>query len=193
MLTGVLDHLLEAFWRLPPVVSGGIAGLFAGPLGVYLLNWWRTRPRFRARVLEEYWRDGTVKLEVENLGADASLKPDIIMTDYTMKGQRRSFLFRIEDECKFPRHQRRVIFAMVQGPGIGMHRTEVSKATLDALQFAWFRTYRIDPTRGRRVRVRLRSGFGVQLGCLQFTYELLRFRLFGKVKDEYPDPMRVDP
>lgn len=94
MSHGVLGRLLEALWQLPPAVSGGLAGFVTGPLGVYLLNLWRNRPRLRLRILEESF-DGKspfVRIEVETLGDDTSLEPDLTMAHYTARTRTRTQL-----------------------------------------------------------------------------------------------------
>src|SRR5438309_586292 len=107
--------MLDALWTLPPAVAGAIAGALAGvvsgPLGVYLLNLYRTRPRLRAWQVREYFHHnpgygGTpgVTFELENLGSETSLSPAVVLSGYTPHGERRRFTFDIDSGRRLPSH-----------------------------------------------------------------------------------------
>jgi len=59
---------------------------------------------------------------------------------------------------------------------------ELPRDEADVLGFLWFKTYTFTPTRGRSLRIRMRSADRVPLGRLRFWLERLWFRLRGKVQ-----------
>ncbi len=52
--------------------------------------------------------------------------------------------------------------------------------------FSWFRVFEFRPRRGPRALVRIRNATLEPLGAVRFTFELIRFRLTGRVQKATP-------
>jgi hypothetical protein len=128
---------------------------------------------------------------VENLGGETtSLLPAITLAGFDPKRRRRVFTFVISPPRDLPSHIERRITATLQ-------KTDVYGADLpgwaraaEVLGFLWFKTYTLIPTRGRAVKVRIRSADGVPLRRVRFWLGLFRLRLFGRV---YATPQGTPP
>src|SRR5439155_10328804 len=100
-----------------------------------------------------------VQLDVENIGTEAtSLRSAFTLTGYhPRERRRRSFIWLISSERDLPPHVERRITATLQKHGV--YGAELPNWMRDAelLGFLWFKTYTLTPTRGRAVKVRIRS------------------------------------
>ena len=189
LIQWAVDHPAVAVAILALVVA--ILALFIGPaLWAYLLNFYRTRPRLRVappvedfniRVDKLYGLEAQprVTFGVENVGGEVtSLLPTIVMTGHhPRKKSRRTFTWLISSERDLPPYVERRITATLQKHDV--YGAELPNWMRDAelLGFLWFKTYTLTPTRGRAVKVRIRSADGVRLGRVRFWWELLKFRL----------------
>jgi len=134
-----------------------------------------------------------VRFEIENLGAETSLTPTVLLTGYLPKPHRerrrvvlgplRQFTFRVKDtDRRLPPHTPVRLTAVLPTEDIWGAELSHWRDEADVLGFLWFKTYTFTPTRGRALRCRVRSADGVQLGRLHFWLERLWFRLRGKVQ-----------
>lgn len=184
-----------------------LASLVGSSLVVYLLNLYRTRTRLRVWRIDEHFggvldqelreMGGNVppdelRFEIENVGADTSLEPTIVLTGYLPKprarrrrarlGPSRRYVFRIASaDRRLPTHVAVSMRATL--PTEDIWGAELSdRGRDDALGFLWFKTYVFTPTRGRALRCRVRSADGVRLRWARFWLERLWFRLRGQVQ-----------
>ena len=133
------------------------------------------RPRLNVRVTEdEPETPGGLKFEVENTSPSASSLDPVIQARfvYPSKGRMRrgaaTFYVR-ELDRELPSFRAKLFSASAirLPPGYG---------------HAWFRVYRFRARRGVPRRVRIRNALLEPLNPVRFWFELLRFRLLGRVK-----------
>lgn len=166
-----------------------------------------SQPRLRVWNLTEHFWDGphhelhqlggqltpdTIRFEVENLGRETSLQPTVVLKGYlpaprsnrkgaiTYRRCRFEFLIVSADRHLAPHTPLRLEAIRPTEDTYGAPIPSYERET-EHLGRLWFKVYTFKPTRGRPIRVRVRSADGVRLGWWRFSGERLRLLLTNQV------------
>jgi hypothetical protein len=149
-----------------------------------VLAWIGVRPSLAIRIMEDSPESelGNLRFEIENRSpTPTSLNPLIKSTFWYPKGGKYIRGSAYYDVRELDRQ-------------LQPFRAKVLSATASDMPCgygsSWFRSYTFRPTRGPRTTIHVRNAFLEPVGWFCFTYEKLRFRFTGKVK-EY-GPMSID-
>lgn len=169
-IEGLIGRLYD-FFSSDPIrlltVIGGSGGAF---------YWWdryKNRPKLLGEIEKERsYDDGRQRLnfEVENCGSYlTSLKREFIVKGYTWKRDKKRFIFYVhEDDRSLPPSAPKKFSAWTTDPD-------------SVYDFLWFRTYCFYPTKGKKLKIRIRSAFLDELSLFRFLVEVILFRFFYKV------------
>ncbi len=145
-----------------------------------IIYWIIRRPNLSIRIMQDEPKDETdnLKFEIENRSdTKTSLMPVIKITFWHPQKWafvRGSSAYDVRElDRLLPPFQARIM-------------TATARRLPNGYTFSWFRTYTFNPSRGPSKTVRIRNAFLEPIGWFSFTYELLKFRLTGDVKDYGP-------
>jgi hypothetical protein len=160
----VISYFLDDPMKLLYAI-GGAGGL------IYWIDRFRNRTRVKIQQFSEAIASPTepqIRFEGINLGVQpTSLEPIVILNALTLKREPKSVTLRVTcpDDRSLPPHVPKRFIAAT-GP--------------DDLSSLFYKTYAFVPTRGRKVRVRVRDAGGVVLIAPKFLLERILFRRFEK-------------
>lgn len=149
----------------------------AAPGGIWFwIDKFRNRIRIKIRKLGFSLGDTStrgIKFEAENISAVlTSFEPEFSLVGYSPERKKQTFTFRFDGaDRQLPSH--------VSKQFLGWHNHAENRIML----FLWFMTFRFPLSSGRSVVVRIRNSNFETVGFLQFHWERLLFRCFGKVPD----------
>lgn len=169
----ILDHIAKAALDYDAMLK--ILGALAAPGGVWFwIDKYRNRIRIKVRNFGFIRGDQSgrgISFELENVGsATTSLEPTFRVLAYSPERERQRYSFKVEgNDRKLEPHELKLIQ--------GWHSNPENRVVI----FGWYMVFILPLTRGRNIRVRVRNAQFQQLRWLQFHWERMCFKLFGKV------------
>jgi hypothetical protein len=154
----------------------------------YTANLYRNRARVRVQLLEEQFylqKSPGLKFEVENLGTTVTSIEPIVRFDGFLprpKGERfvdgiKLVPYRLD--FKIDENAHRTLPPSTPVTFTVVNRLSAGRELSDRLGFMFFKTYVFTFTKGRKVKVRIRSADHVRLSWTRYVFERLHFALRG--------------
>jgi hypothetical protein len=154
----------------------------------YVADLYRNRTRLRVRLLEEQFYSQTspgLKFEVENLGTSVtSIEPLVRFDGFLPRPKGEEFVegFKLVPfhlDFKIDENTPRTLPPSTPITFTVVNRLNAGREISDRLGFMFFKTYTFAFTRGRKVKVRIRSADHVCLSWWRYLFERLHFALRG--------------
>jgi hypothetical protein len=117
-----------------------------------------------------------LKFEIENHGmVQTSLNPIVLVIGYSLKGMKREFEFDLESDRIFGPQDRTL------PPFVPKTFSALASNTENDYNFLLFRTYTFSSTKGKDLKIRVRSADLDKMSLFRFYYEFILFRWFKKI------------
>lgn len=147
----------------------------AAPGGIWFwVDKYRNRIRIKVRAIRLPRGDTSTRgitFEAENISSVlTSFEPEFSLTGYSPERVKQTYTFMIDGtDRQLPPHVLKTI--------LGTHNDVENRIMI----FLWFMTFKLQLSRGRPVRIRLRNADFEQVGFFRFHWERLLFLCFGRL------------